>query len=48
MTGVVTVAGATLVFTPDQGAATAYTFVPVAGTPVTAFSLDTNMFTRVP
>lgn len=46
MTGVVRVAGATIVFTPDRGAATSYTFLPVAGTPVTAFSIDTNMFTR--
>lgn len=47
MTGTVTIAGATIVFTPDAGAATSHTFLPVAGTPVTAFSVDTNMFTRV-
>jgi hypothetical protein len=47
MTGTVTIKGATIVFTPDAGAATSHTFLPVAGTPITAFSVDTNMFTRV-
>ena len=45
-TGTVTVKGATIVFTPDRGAATSHTFLPVAGSPVTAFSVDANMFTR--
>jgi hypothetical protein len=45
-TGRVTVKGATIVFTPDKGAATSHTFLPAAGTPVTAFSVDATMFTR--
>jgi len=45
-TGTVTVKGSTIVFTPDSGAATSHTFLPVAGSPVTAFSVDANMFTR--
>jgi hypothetical protein len=45
-TGSVTVKGSTIVFTPDRGAATSHTFLPVAGSPVTAFSVDANMFTR--
>jgi hypothetical protein len=48
MTGVVTVTGATMVLTSDAGAATSYTFLPVAGTPITAFSIDGSVFTRVP
>jgi hypothetical protein len=47
MTGIVTIKGATIVFTPDAGAAASHTFLPVAGTPVTAFSIEANMFTRV-
>jgi hypothetical protein len=47
MTGTVTITGNTIVFTPDTGMATSYTFLPVAGTPTTAFSVDANMFTRV-
>jgi hypothetical protein len=48
MTGRVTVEGSTIIFTPDKGAATSHTFLPVAGSPVTAFSVDSTMFTRVP
>lgn len=44
--GVVSMTGATLVFTPDAGPASSHTFVALAGTPVTAFSIDSNMFTR--
>jgi hypothetical protein len=44
--GTVTVKGLTIVFTPDKGAATSHTFLPVAGSPTTAFSVDATMFTR--
>jgi hypothetical protein len=47
MNGTVTVKGATIVFTAEGGAATSHTFLPVAGTPTTAFTIDANMFTRV-
>ncbi len=46
-TGVVMAKGSTIVFRPDSGPATSHTFLPAAGTPVTAFSVDTNLFTRV-
>lgn len=46
-TGSLTIIGSTIVFTPDVGTATSHTFLPVTGTPVTAFSVDSNMFTRV-
>ena len=46
MRGTVTVKGLTIVFTPDKGAATSHTFLPVAGSPTSAFSVDANMFTR--
>ena len=45
--GKVTLRGATITFQPDAGMMTAYTFLPVAGTPVTAFSLDRALFTRL-
>ncbi len=47
MTGRVAINGATIVFTSDAGTAASHTFLPLAGTPVTAFSADTTMFTRV-
>jgi hypothetical protein len=47
MSGVATINGATIVFTPEAGTATSHTLLPVAGTPVAAFGLDANMFTRV-
>jgi hypothetical protein len=47
-TGVVTVKGSTIFFTPNAGPATSHTFLPAAGTPLTAFSVDANLFTRVP
>jgi hypothetical protein len=46
MRGTVTVKGLTIVFTPDKGAATSHTFLPVAGSPTSAFTVDANMFTR--
>jgi hypothetical protein len=46
MIGVVTISGSTITFKPDSGSSTAHTFLPVAGTPVTAFSVDANMFTK--
>jgi len=45
-TGTVTVKGLTIVFTPDKGAATSHTFLPVPGSPTTAFTVDATMFTR--
>lgn len=44
--GQVTVRGQTIVFRSDDGTTRSHTFVPVAGTPVTAFSVDSDMFTR--
>jgi hypothetical protein len=46
MSGKVSVNGLTIIFTSDAGRATSHTFLPVAGTPVTAFSADADMFTR--
>jgi hypothetical protein len=47
MTGQVMVKGLTITFTSDAGVATSHTFLPVAGSPVSAFSVDADMFTRV-
>jgi hypothetical protein len=47
MTGQITVSGSTLTLRSDAGAVTSFTFVPVSGTPVEAFSLDADMFTRL-
>jgi hypothetical protein len=47
MTGRLTISGATLTMMSDAGVATSFTFLPAAGTPVEAFSLDANMFTRM-
>jgi hypothetical protein len=47
MTGQVTISGLTITFKSDAGTTTSHTFLPVAGTPVTAFSVDADMFTRV-
>ena len=47
MTGQITISGATLTLRADAGAVTSSTFLPAARTPVLAFSLDTDMFTRV-
>jgi hypothetical protein len=46
-TGRVEVSGGTIVFRADDGTATSHTFIPVAGTPLTAFSADSDLFTRV-
>ncbi len=49
MTGTVRITGATtIVLTPDSGAATTHTLLAVSGSPTAAFSVDANMFTRVP
>jgi hypothetical protein len=48
MTGTVRVTGTTIVFTPDSGPPTTHTLLAAAGDPVQAFSVDANMFTRVP
>ena len=45
--GSVSVKGLTIILRSDTGVATSHTFVPVAGTPVNAFSVDADMFTRV-
>ncbi len=46
MTGTLRIKGATLVLTPDAGPPVSHTFLPVAGNPTTAFSLDATTFTR--
>lgn len=45
--GKLTITGATLVLTADDGTTSSHTFIPVAGDPLNAFSLDTGLFTRV-
>jgi hypothetical protein len=47
-TGTAKVTGFTIVLTPNSGAVTSHTLLAVAGSPITAFSLDANMFTRTP
>jgi hypothetical protein len=47
MSGQVTVKSLTIVFTSDTGRTTSHTFLPVAGMPVSAFSVDADLFTRV-
>lgn len=44
--GTVHVAGQTMTFKADDGSVVARTFLPVAGRPIEAFSLDTELFTR--
>jgi hypothetical protein len=46
VTGTVSVKGLTIIFRSDAGS-TSHTFLPVAGSPVSAFSVDADMFTRV-
>ncbi len=46
MTGTVSIAGSTITFESDAGPVTSHTFLPVMGTPVVAFGVDANMFTR--
>lgn len=45
--GTVTIRGATIAFQSDAGTTSRHTFLPVAGNPLTAFSLDGDLFTRV-
>ena len=47
MTGQVTIKGSTIIFKSDAGVISTHTLLPVAGTPVTACSVDTSLFTRV-
>ena len=47
LSGQAVIAGATLTLRADNGASRSFTFLPVAGAPVEAFSLDASMFTRV-
>lgn len=44
--GKLAIAGATATFRGDGGTFAARTFLPAAGTPVSAFSLDADMYTR--
>lgn len=44
--GTVTIKGTTIVLHSDAGTTTEYTFLPAGRNPVTAFSLDTDLFTR--
>lgn len=44
--GEVLLTGSTITFAPKGGALRSYTFLPAAGQPVTAFSIDANLFTR--
>ena len=46
LSGTVTVRGLTISFTSDAGATSSHTLLPAAGAPVTAFSVDGDMFTR--
>lgn len=46
-TGMVTIAGSTILFHGDDGTVVAHTLLPAAGDPVVAFSLDSDLFTRV-
>lgn len=46
MAGTVTVRGLTIIFKSDTGTTSSHTFLPAAGQPVTAFSVDSDMFTK--
>ena len=46
-TGTLSIVGQTMTFKVADGSIVARTFLPVAGEPLEAFSLDTDMFTRV-
>lgn len=46
MAGTVTVRGLTIIFRSDAGTTSSHTFLPAAGQPVTAFSVDSDMFTK--
>lgn len=45
--GVIAVSGTTMTFRAADGTTTSRTFLPLAGSPVTAFTLDGDAFTRV-
>jgi hypothetical protein len=45
-TGKLSISGQTMTFHDDDGTVLARTLLPVAGTPITAMSLDTDLFTR--
>jgi hypothetical protein len=45
--GTIEISGATIVFRADDGTVTSHTFLPVAGTPLVAFSIDSDLFSRV-
>lgn len=47
MAGTLTVRGLTIVLRSDAGTSSSHTFLPAAGSPVNAFSVDSDMFTRV-
>lgn len=46
MSGQLTISGATMTLKSDAGTVTSFTLLPVAGTPVQAFSLDADLFVR--
>jgi hypothetical protein len=46
MSGTVTVKGLTIILRSDAGTTSSHTFLPAAGSPVSAFSMDADMFTR--
>lgn len=46
-TGRLNISGQTITFRADDGSVTTHTFLPVAGEPLGAFSIDTDMFTRI-
>jgi hypothetical protein len=45
-TGGVSVTGQTMTFRDDDGTVTTRTLLPVAGAPITALTLDADLFTR--
>ena len=46
-TGTLSISGQTVTFDADDGALDVRTFLPVPGEPLSAFSLDDDLFTRV-
>ncbi len=47
LNGKLQIAGSTMIFHGEDGSVESYTFAPVPGDPIVAFSLGSNMFTRV-
>ncbi len=45
--GKLKISGQTILFEADDGTASAHTFLPVAGVPLGAFSIDADLFTRI-